>query len=108
MRTYLYFVCQICGKRAFRKEQIDLCEARHLGLETAQQKRYYSKLIDKYNLYRQSWKKKPRKATQNQMLKISNKIKKFEQEHNIKKHILYNNYYVDKIYIQELKNILGE
>lgn len=108
MRTYLYFVCQICGKRAFRKEQIDLCEARHLGLETAQQKKYYSKLIDKYNLYRDTWKKKHKKATQHQMEKISNKIKKFEQKYNVKKQILYNNYYVDKTYLQELKNILGE
>ena len=42
------------------------------------------------------------------MEKISNKIKKFEQEHNVKKQILYNNYYVDKTYLQELKNIIGE
>ena len=33
MKTYLMYVCSICGKESKIKEDIELCEANHMGLD---------------------------------------------------------------------------
>ena len=34
MKTYLMCVCSICGKESKIKEEIELCEAKHMGLNS--------------------------------------------------------------------------
>lgn len=47
MKSYLVFACESCGFTSRNKEEVELCEAKHIGLSSLEELRHYKKLKER-------------------------------------------------------------
>ena len=44
MRMYQVYVCDCCGRESRSRDEIELCEAKHIGLQSIEEKHEYDAL----------------------------------------------------------------
>jgi len=84
MKNYPMYVCETCNKESPNKEEIELCEGRHLGLTTLEDKRTYDALLHnaKHASYVVSVSNNPENRKAEDI--AIERLLEFEKEHNIK------------------------
>ena len=84
MKIYQVYVCEVCGKESKTQEYIGLCEARHVGLNTIEEKHDYDYL--NFNVKNLSGivNRRNNEQTRQKLDTAIEKLLQFEKDHNMK------------------------
>ena len=84
MKIYQVFMCEGCGKESKIREDIELCEAQHIGLSTIEEKHDYDYLD--FNIKNLSGivNRTNNEQTRQELDTAIEKLLKFEKDHNMK------------------------
>lgn len=77
------FACSKCGSQSQRIEEIELCEAQHMGLKTLEEKREYDSLLTHVRSCSHIVSHTCNEATRKKLEDAIKKILQYEKEHNL-------------------------
>ena len=84
LKIYKTYACEICGKESKVQEEIELCEAQHIGLNTIEEKHDYDYLDFNVQHLSHIVNSTNNEQTRQELDTAIEKLLQFEKEHNMK------------------------
>lgn len=84
MKMYQVYLCDYCGAKSQSRDEIELCEAKHMGLKTLEEKRAYDALSSLFEHCGSIVSNTNNERTRQAQDDALEKLMQFEKEHGIK------------------------
>jgi len=84
MKIHQVYECEVCGKESLNREDIELCEAQHIGLNTIEEKHNYDYLDFNVKHLSNIVNSTNNKQTRQELDTAIEKLLQFEKDHNMK------------------------